>query len=489
MSRSRPGLTAALVALGAALVACSGGPERPDVLLVVIDTLRADGLSAYGNPRATSPHLDRLASEGVLFERAYAQAPNTGPSHASLFTGLHPWAHRVSNHAGQGAAAGLRDEFETLAEGFAAAGYQTAAITDGGILRPEWGLGQGFEVHLARFEGVERKVDRALGFLENRRDGRPLFLFLHTYEVHQPYVPPREWVERFDPEYDGILRAAEDEVRRLLAEQRSGPEVPDKPVGKQELMRDAAAFDRRDRDYLRTLYDAEVAYTDDQLQRLWAWLADTGALGRTWIAVTSDHGEEFGEHGGMGHHALHTEVLRVPLILRAPDGVELVLGAGPHRVAAPVALLDLYTTLLAAAGLEPGPHAAGIDLVAALRAGAFPQRSLYAQTADHFHAGDDPPPVRQSVRTLEHAYLRKLHRDRRTQLVYDLRDDPRERRPLRGTEEARDLAGELGRLLDVHLVQQNAVRRAILGLVPAPVRRAISADAQRELDALGYTGD
>jgi hypothetical protein len=214
-TRSR--LLAALAALCAA--SCGGGDaDRPDVLLVVVDTLRADGLSCYGNPRATSPNLDRLAAEGARFEEVLAQAPNTATSHATLFTGLAPAAHGVANLSlDNTSTAGLPDAFETLAERFAEVGYRTVAITDGGPLGTSWNLDQGFEEHHGEYEGVAAKVDRALEVLGRPRTGRPLFLFLHTYQVHQPFAPPPGFVERFDPDYAGPLVDAVEEVRKLRA--------------------------------------------------------------------------------------------------------------------------------------------------------------------------------------------------------------------------------------------------------------------------------
>ena len=419
-------------ALLAGLVALlAGGCSPPegvspgcDVVLVVIDTLRADALSCYGNPRPTSPGLDALAAGGVRFDEAWAQAPNTATSHATLFTGLYPWAHRVANLTSRDhGTAGLPPAFETLAERFAAAGYETAAFTDGGPLGEAWNLCQGFERLEARYEGVAAKVDQALAFLETRDPARPLFLFLHTYQTHLPYLAPPEWADRFDPDYDGILRQA---AARVRAQRAEGAEV--QPDG-QLLLADRERFGPRDVEHLLALYHGEVAYTDHELGRLWDSLRARGSLDRTLVVVTSDHGEEFGEHGRFGHHQLHRETQRVPLILRFPGG-SAALGAGTV-VGEPVGLLDLFPTLLEAAGLEPGPDTGARSLLPGLRRGRVKPRPIFAETTEHLYPFDGRElPFRRSLRHDGRAFLATRQGGVEELAVYDLAADPGETAPL-----------------------------------------------------------
>ena len=192
--------------------------------------------------------MDRLASEGVQFDVVFAQAPQTGPSHASLFTGLYPGTHRVSNLIrGDGLAAGLPPAAETLAERFQAAGHETAAFTDGAVLGRAYGLDQGFETFDGRFEGVARKVDKTLAFLQARKSARPLFLFVHTSKT----APSRMWLRASGssgstPSYDGPLRAVEEEVRRASQRVRAGASESHDFPESQILLANADRFTDRD---------------------------------------------------------------------------------------------------------------------------------------------------------------------------------------------------------------------------------------------------
>jgi arylsulfatase A-like enzyme len=463
--------------------ACAPAPP-PDLVLVSIDTLRADALGCYGNPRPTSPHLDALAAAGLRFAEVWAPAPNTATSHASLFTGLPPWTHRVANISSlEHGTPALHPAFVTLAEQLSAAGYQTAAVTDGGPLGESWDLLQGFDLRDPRYRDVRQSVDQCLELLADRDPARPLFLFLHTYQVHEPYCPSPEWVARFAADYDGPLLAALELVR---AEQAQPGARPNGRV----MLRDRERFTAQDVAFLRALYDAEVGYTDGELARLIAALPDTTAL-----AVTSDHGEEFGEHGVFGHQQLHAETLRVPLLLRLPGGEF----AG-RVVEEPVRLLDLHPTLLGLAGLAPATAIgalpeAGRDLLAALRRGLPLAAPAFASTNEHLHPASAELPWLRAVRSGEHSYLDRVlagGRGERTAEVYD-RADAAERAPLfrgdpaqRGGEGAAPLARGLAGEVERHLERAARLREDLLrGAPPAPTRRDARA-AVEELRALGY---
>ncbi|MDF1799950.1 MAG: sulfatase [Planctomycetota bacterium] len=372
---------AAGLALGSLLLAsCGAGVEqRGDVLLIVIDTLRADALSCYGNEGPTSPVLDALAADGLRFDEVLTQAPNTATSHATLFTGLYPWTHRVANLTSlEHGTAGLPPAFITLAERFAAAGYDTAAFTDGGPLGRAWNLMQGFDHLAGQFEGVEAKVDQTLAWLEAEgsdadRDRR--FVFLHTYQVHEPYLPPLEYRDRFNtnPGYDGPVLAAETEARALRT---SGGEV--EPNGK-ILFRDKADFGPADVRYLWDLYRAELAFTDAQLGRLFDELKARGEYDDMTIIVTSDHGEEFGEHGLFGHKQLYRETLRVPLIVKLPKGsFEDWRG---QVVTERLNQVDVHATLVDHVGGD-WPLDAGRSIFADLEDGSFVERTSFAETTE-----------------------------------------------------------------------------------------------------------
>ena len=321
-------------------------PVRPNVLLVSIDSLRADHVGAYGYARETSPAIDTLARDGALFESAISSAPWTVPAHMTLLTGLPPEVHDVVTVRQK-----LSPDAVTLAEVLQDAGYATAAFVSGPTVMAHYGFGQGFASYDESM--VERRpklagaavsspglVDLVSGWLDRwstAETREPFFVFLHMWDVHYDYVPPREYVERFDPGYDGDL-----DVRRFETNER--------------LHRGMAPRDLR---HLIALYDGEIRFTDDHLARLVAKLRTLGVLDDTIVVVTSDHGEEFFEHGAKGHaKTLYDEVLRVPLVVRYPRRV-----APAQRVTQQVRLMDVAPTILGLAGVT-APEGFGASDVA-----------------------------------------------------------------------------------------------------------------------------
>ena len=369
----------------AALCGCGDSQSEPliegDVLLIVIDTLRADILSSYGYPKPTSPVLDALAADGIRFDEALTQAPNTATSHATLFTGLTPWTHRVANLTSlEMGTAGLPPAFTTIAERFKANGYRTAAFTDGGPLGNAWNLMQGFDHLEGKFEGVEAKVDQMMAWMqaEGSDASQSNFVFFHTYQVHEPYLPPLDLAAEFNsnPGYDGPVKDSEQRARAL---RNSGEET--EPNGK-ILYEHKADFTPADVQYLFDLYTAELAFTDQQLGRLFDALKAQERFDDMTIIVTSDHGEEFGEHGEYGHIQLHRETLRVPLIIRFPRGQD-----GPWDelrgavVTERVNQVDVHATLVELVGATWEVDA-GRSFFADMREGAFTERTSYSETTE-----------------------------------------------------------------------------------------------------------
>ncbi|HEY7511861.1 MAG TPA: sulfatase-like hydrolase/transferase [Vicinamibacteria bacterium] len=330
---------AAIVVLLAVLPACgkAGGPERaaaprPSVLLATIDTLRADRLGAYGHAAAVTPTLDRLAARGARFETAVAHVPLTGPSHASILTGLTPIAHGVRDNGGYV----LPSEVPTAAETFGRAGYRTAAFVSGFPLDRRFGFNRGFEAyddHLPkgndprRTPYVERladaTTDAALRWLGTATDGRPFFLWVHYYDPHAPYEPPGELAARF----------------------RASP------------------------------YDGEIAFVDAQVARLLRGIGDEAALARTLVLVTADHGEGLGEHGE-GTHGLfvYDATLKVPWIVAGPG---VPAGTVPRTVARGV---DVLPTLLDHAGLSVPKDLEGRSLRPAVLGRTMVDAPAYAES-------------------------------------------------------------------------------------------------------------
>lgn len=361
MSRRPARGLAARFAAGAALFAATSTcapvtPGPPPILLVTLDTTRPDHLSVYGYGRRTTPHLEELAGESVLYTRAWSTSSWTLPAHASLFTGLFPAAHGAhfdarddangaarpeagpAAHPGPARASALDTRFTTLAEILAEHGYATGAVVAGPWLKRGFGLLQGFEYVEDRVGGFagrrgDRVTELALAWLDRTGPERPVFLFLNYFDPHAPYDPP----EGFD-DYPG----ARDPFQ-------PGPRWHDAEAG-------ANPFDERELAVLRARYDGEIRAMDAALGRVLESFQARPGGERALVVVTSDHGESFGEGGRFLHNTfLSEEQVRIPLLVRYPDR----RGAGT-RSDAIVQLPDLFSLVLREAGIEPPEGAQGV---------------------------------------------------------------------------------------------------------------------------------
>lgn len=387
-ARRRPGMRLAAAALVAA-AACTRGPETPPraehVVLVTIDTLRADRLGAYGYGRAATPALDAIAARGARFDRAYATAPITQTSHASLLTGRYPAGHGARHN-------GMRvtDTVPAIAERFRAAGFATGAFVAAFPLDKRFGLSRGFDTYgdalPAGADGrplnertARAVVDDATAWLRGTSGSR-VFLWVHVFEPHAPYGDPS------DPRTHG----------RTAAER----------------------------------YDLEVAEADTQIARLLAALGDR--RDSTLVVATSDHGEAFGEHGEVGHSIFtYDTTLRVPLLIEGPG-----IAAG-GVVPDVVSLIDIAPTLASRAGLGAF-DADGRDLSPALAGGSVGERGIYAESyAPLLDFGWSP------LRTVRQDGWKFIEAPRAE--LYRVADDAGERRDLSGAEPAR--AAELAALV------------------------------------------
>lgn len=358
------------------------GTPRPDIVLVTVDTLRADRLAAYGqpadNPPGLTPHLDRAAEEGVTFLRPLASSPWTMPSIASLMTSVSPLEHGAGMPHAPGPTflrTPLGNDYDVLAERLRKAGYRTRAVVNNAFLSAERGFGQGFETYetplldstrsaflndvplgrlILRLLPVESLgdpraaavTDRALQWLEEPGDA-PLFLWLHYIDPHAPYRAQPEELRRIDmlEELEGSPRAAAD-----------GTVVGDFFVAAHWIRGGLVWLGMEDRERLVKFYDAAVAYTDTHLGRLFDTLRQRQAQRPTLVAFTADHGEEFWDHGRFEHgHDYYNEVTRVPLFFWGPGIIP-----SNRRVDEPVGLVDVAPTVLELAGL-PTPQADGWD--------------------------------------------------------------------------------------------------------------------------------
>ncbi len=421
-------------------ISCSDGAKPravdpgPSVLLVTLDTTRADRLGAYGSAIGATPHLDGLASRGVLFEQAFAVAPMTLPAHASILTGQLPTRTGLRWN-GEQRLADSPAEMPTLAERFRAAGYATAAFVSAAVLDRAFGLDRGFELYDDGDHPGERSrspadrwkterpasqtVARALSWLATQPAERPVFLWVHLFDPHDPYLPPAPFAARFaDDPYSGEIAAADDAVGILLAESRFRPGAP------------------------------------------------------AIVSVIGDHGEGLGEHGEATHGILlHDATLRVPWILAAPELAAL-------RVETAVSQVDLAPTLLAltrlpalavSGGMGGKGGIDGIDLGGELRGAAADRtRTLYAESV-YANVLYGWAPLR-SARRASYKWVEGLHGE-----LFDFIVDPGETRNL-----ANALPAEAG-----------ALARALAGLRASESGRSgasgqVDAELAESLRSLGY---
>jgi arylsulfatase A-like enzyme len=299
----------------------------PNIILISIDTLRADHLGCYGYKRDTTPNIDAFSTSAILFKNAISQAPYTVSSHMSMLTSLYPSFHKVNMIE----LSRLNPNKDTLAEVLYNNGYRTWAITGGGQVSSGYGFYDGFESFIeytAPHRDVERKVKETIHFLKKEKDN-PFFVFFHTYKPHAPYKPIPPYDTMFDEGYRGQITGSLADIEG---------------VNNGKIQADQA-----DLDHIESLYDGEIREMDDQLCALFDYLKQEGLLEKTLIVITSDHGEEFNEHGSVGvhSHTLYDELLRVPLIVRLPEA-QLEQAIIEEQVQS----IDIFPTILQIAGIS-----------------------------------------------------------------------------------------------------------------------------------------
>jgi len=382
-----------LVLVLLALSNCSSPPDRRNVILVSVDTLRADYLSCYGSKEASTPGFDRIAREGVLFENAASVAPTTLPAHASLLTGTSPFEHWVHDNVGFR----LRQDLPTLASTLKARGYRTGGFVGSFVLDRKFGLARGFDVYSdetpetdrgLRERRGEEVLEEALGWIGSE-DEAPFFAFLHFFDPHRPYEPPPPFAPK---------------------------------VGNLEGL-DAA-------------YRGEISYVDSLLQRLLAFLDARGLPESTVLAVTADHGESLGEHGEDTHgFFLYQSTLHVPLLIRAP-GIR-----HGQRASALVRTIDIAPTVLELLGVEAPSSFEGVSFVSATGEVKTRDVEAYAETfVPRLHYGWS------ELRSLRRGNWKLILAPRSE--LYDLDSDPGEERNRVDEEEngARSLLARLEEL-------------------------------------------
>jgi arylsulfatase A-like enzyme len=430
--------------------ALRGNPEaRPSVVLISLDTLRADHVSAYGHSRETTPNLDRWAQDAVRFDQALTPFPWTLVSHASMLTGVYPSVHGAQRYTA------VHKQIRTVTESFASAGYVTAAFVDGCVwLHPRYGYTDGFQVYRQVWGSIEDKNRELDEFLRDIGQ-QPLFLFLHYFDIHndadQPYQSEAPFTGRFSSWFEGDFFARSGEGELSAMEKWQHDENP--PALSDEELR-----------YLKDLYDEGILYTDHFLGQTLAMLDQHPGIRDGGMIITSDHGEEFFEHGAFRHVQVYDECLRVPLWVRLADRA-----AAGRVVADAVSILDIAPTLAALAGIPFEAPIQSVSLLSYLQE-APPERQA-------FFVDNNQDPL--SVWTPRY----KLIQDRAggTRL-YDRSQDPEETQ-----DRSADLPEVLKQLLDQ--VQQHRLTcdqlRESMG-IQGSEKVQLSESEEAMLHAIGY---
>ena len=379
-----------LCALSLMLPSCSPDEtHRPNVILVSIDTLRADHTGLYGYGRDTTPFLDRFGEQCTVFENAFSPVPWTLPAHVTMLTGLSPSQHGVVEED-----LAISPDVPMLAERLGAMGYQTVGLYFPGWIKERYGFGRGFNVFRSH-----RNAEEANAHLQEALKGlvteRPLFLFLHLFDVHSaPFLPEERSPYRSpDPFHEFFLPGAE-------------ARLPDVPA--QEIWEDGVTLDSVQIEGLVALYDGGIRYADSQVEAAFSALDQAGLMSNSLVIVTADHGEALGQRGQIGGHGnFYNEGLHVPLLVRDPLGA----WAG-RRLETAVSLADIVPTVLSQVGLAPEPHYLGRSLLDPNATGRVVTGSL----------GDE---VQYFVR-----WPMKAVRYRDNAVAWDLLADPSETHPI-----------------------------------------------------------
>jgi arylsulfatase A-like enzyme len=444
------------------VLASSSGQTRPNILLISIDSLRRDHLSCYGYLRQTTPAIDALAREGVRFETVASPTTWTLPAHLTLLTSLPPEVHGVINDSLR-----LGPDAVSVAQVLWRQGYATAGFVSGPYLQADYGFFRGFDhyddytvaqpTHEESHRGITSPglfhlVSRWLQAWDDRGQPRPFFIFLHMWDVHYDYTPPPPYDALYDPDYAGTVTADNYE---------EGNEVH-------------AGMEARDLQHVVALYDGEIRFTDEYVGRILEQLNWLGILDRTIVVVTSDHGDEFFEHGNKGHRkALYDETLLVPLVIRYPPSIP----AG-SVVRHQVRLMDVAPTILHLAGVAPLPDFGSLGR-------QLPQAERDLTPLIQDQTGENGMPVAAygdlhgeqfSIRTESAKFIHRAGK-RETYELYNLVKDPGEQENLVDSDPA--LASALSRQLDDRRVFWAARSGHALQL-------ELSEEQKERLRSLGY---
>jgi len=483
------------------IVSC--GPsekERPNLVLVVFDALRADHVGAYGYEKPTTPNLDRLARDSILFSTAYSSAAFTLPSMATLFTSLEPMRHGVRRHLDPDRREDRLDErFNTLAETLREQGYSTGAVVSNSLFLLKCGFDQGFESFIpGRRRDAGPTTDEAIAWLRKQQqekeaegecegeEGQPFFLWVHYIDPHWPYDAPQSFDRPFSLEDRGRFQRL---VRRFEQGRVRSDEIYfECPLDEDGLQRGIAE------------YDNEIAYADHHFGRLLEHLEKSGLYDKTLVAVVSDHGEAMGEHGLHFAHSffLYEEVERVVMTIKPPKGKGRAC-----RVDHPVRLLDFMPTVLPLLGIDARASHEGIDLgplwMDREKAGAasFPDLPIYGETEPRYvnAEGRFRYPARKRVFMDGNQGKWRMLRSGKHKLIlipgegvelYDLEADPLEKNNI--AEQQPGIVRELSRTLEAAIEHDRQAAEVRGHGEGGSGGGALSADEKEALDLIREMG-
>lgn len=326
-------------------------PPNCNVILISVDTLRADHLGIYGYEKQTSPNIDQFAKDAMVFENAFAQSSWTLPSHASMLTG------KYSQKLDVEVLSDRLPENSGIAEILKSNGYQTAAYTSGSFINEDHGFARGFDTFEENNSWQDANIltQNAISWLTNNQQNK-FFLFLHYFHIHDPYSPKENSAGSIDPNYTGSLKSFD--ISQIVK------------LNKREI-----TLPQSDLNHLKTLYDAELLELDKELGRIFDLLSETKLIDNSIIIITSDHGEEFGEHGIWGMHAysLYDELIKVPFIIRVPTFNK------PQRIPNLVELTDIVPTITSLLNIKSPLEFDGQNLLD-IPSGKVTKTYVYAET-------------------------------------------------------------------------------------------------------------
>jgi arylsulfatase A-like enzyme len=431
-----------------------GAASKMNVLIINIDTLRRDHCGIYKYRRATTPSIDMMAARSLVFDNMVSSSSFTVPSVGSLFTSLYPSGHgAIGKDEMTLNKKSISENNLTLAELLEKDGYHTAAFSASPFISPEFGFGQGFEFFSTTESAhADALYDKAMPWLDTHYHEQPFFVYVMFFDPHQPYDPPASTERQFQKDYLGYKIWPDSMLKN-------------KPVRVAKLSPKITPVEL---EFAKSMYDSEISYVDQFVGLILQKMETTGLLDRTMVIITSDHGEEFLEHGGFGHsRTLYSESIDVPFILYYPG-----ISAPGKKIPSLVRNVDVMPTVLDLLGIKPPPKIRGRSLrplfensEALKPVPAFSELKSFLKPGEYLRALTNP-----EDKLIVNLPSRKLE-------FYDLAKDPHEKT---------DISAQSPELAKARLSEMDALQKSFVKIAPGKIKKP-SPDQQKLLRAQGYT--